>query len=186
MSQDGVTAAFDVILEEISDVEEQLASEGSDAFADKRYDDAVKLSESGKLLLEFRAKLEMLKGEWISGIDVETRKRVTVEPGYTIVPHKKSPKTLLKVVLHDGTIICEPKASDTFVKTIEFFGIEIVKNLSFTINNAPLIDVRAHPKYTTTPSGRYFVMTHSNTKTKYEQLQAIAKRLGKFISVSIV
>ena len=55
MSQEGVTVAFEVILEEMAAVENQLANEGAQAFKSKRYDDATRLSESGKRLLEFRA-----------------------------------------------------------------------------------------------------------------------------------
>jgi hypothetical protein len=186
MSQDGVTVAFEVILEEMAAVENQLANEGGQAFKSKRYDDATRLSESGKRLLEFREKLEKLKSEWTSGIDVETRKRITVEPGYTIAPHTKGAKTVLKVTLPNGKVIQERKASDTFVKTVEFFGIEAVKSLSLITNNAPLIDIKDSPKYITTQSGRYFVMTHSNTQTKLEQLQQIAKKLGKEITIDIV
>ena len=186
MSQDGVSIAFEVILDEMAAVENQLATEGGQAFKSKRYDDATRLSESGKHLLAFREKLEKLKSEWTSGIDVETRKRVNVEPGYTIAPHIKGAKTVIKVTLPNGKIIHEKKAADTFVKTIEFFGIEAVRSLSLTLNNAPLIDTKDSGKYTTSQSGRYFVMTHSNTQAKVEQLQLIAKKLGKSIKVSVV
>ena len=186
MSQDGVSVAFEVILEEMAAVENQLAIEGSQAFKSKRYDDATRLSESGKRLLEFREKLEKLKSEWTSGIDAETRKRVSVEPGYTIASHTRGARTIIKVTLPNGKIIQEQKASETFVKAIEFFGIEAVRALSLTLNNAPIIDIKDSDKYATSQSGRYFVMTHSNTQTKVEQLQLIAKKLGKSISVSVV
>jgi|GEM_PF-2171055 len=60
MNQDGVSNAFDNILQEIEAVENKLTLEGGDAFKNKRYDDATRLSESGKRLQSFREKLELL------------------------------------------------------------------------------------------------------------------------------
>jgi hypothetical protein len=185
MSQDGVSIAFEVILEEMAVVESQLAVEGGQAFKSKRYDDATRLSESGKHLLAFREKLEKLKSEWTSGIDAETRKRVNVEPGYTIAPHTKGAKTNIKVTLANGKVIQNRKAADTFLQVIEFFGIEAVRGLSLTLNNAPLIDTKDSDKYRTSKSGRYYIMTHSNTQTKQELLQSIAKKLGMAINVVV-
>ena len=104
----------------------------------------------------------------------------------TLSTHTRGAKTVIKVTLPNGNIIKERTASETFVKTLEFFGIEAVRALSLTLNNAPLIDTKDSEKYTTFSSGRYFVMTHSNTQTKVGQLQFIAKKLGKSISINVV
>lgn len=186
MSQDGVSIAFEVILEEMAAVESQLAVEGGQAFKSKRYDDATRLSESGKHLLAFQEKLEKLKSEWTSGIDAETRKRVNVEPGYTIASHTKGAKTNIKAMLDNGKVIQNRIAADTFVQVIEFFGIEAVRALSLTLNNAPLIDTKDSDKYPTSKSGRYFIMRHSNTQEKKKLLQSIAQKLGKTIKVDVV
>jgi hypothetical protein len=185
MSQDGVSIAFEVILEEMAAVENQLALEGGQAFKSQRYDDATRLSESGKHLLAFREKLEKLKIEWASGIDAETRKRVNVEPGYTIAPHKKGAKTNLKVTLANGKVIQNRNAADTFVQVIEHLGIEAVRALSLKLNNTLLIDTENRSKYKPLKSGPYFIMTHSNTQAKQKLLQSIAKKLGKDISVVV-
>jgi len=87
MKSDGVSIAFAIIMDEISAVEEQLNQEDINAFKNSKYADAQKLSGSGKALGAFREKLEVLRNEWNSGIDVSTRKRVKVEPGYSIT-HK--------------------------------------------------------------------------------------------------
>ena len=147
MNQDGVSVVFEVILEEIAAVENQLAAEGSLAFHERRYSDADKLSNSGKRLLEFREKLEYLRDEWTSGIDIETRQRVKVEPGYTISPHTKGPRTKIRVTLPGGRVIERPTAAQTFADVIEEMGIEAVRKLNISVSGIPLVDVKQDQKY---------------------------------------
>ena len=63
MKRDGVSVAFEMILEEIQAVEAQLNLEGASAFKESRYKDADRLSATGKQLSEFRGKLEALRKE---------------------------------------------------------------------------------------------------------------------------
>ena len=186
MNQDGVSTAFDVILEEIAAVENQLAAEGASAFRDRRYDRADELSSSGKRLLTFREKLEQLRDEWKSGIDVETRRRVKVEPGYTIAPHSKAPKTGIRVTLATGRVIQRPTAAQTFTDIIEEMGFEAVRKLSLTVSGVPLVDTKQDDKYSQARRGSYYVVTHSNTKTKKDLLEQIGKKLGKPVRIEIV
>ncbi len=111
MKSDGVSTAFAIIMDEIGAVEEQLIQEGINAFKNIKYTDAKKLSESGKALGAFREKLEALRDEWNSGIDVSTRKRVKVEPGYSIKPHSRSAKTILRITMPSGRVIQRPTSA---------------------------------------------------------------------------
>lgn len=181
MNQDGVSAALDLILEEIAAVENQLAAEGAAAFRDKRYDRADKLSQSGKKLLSFREKLDNLTTEWNSGIDAETRRRVKIEP-----VHTKKAKTRLKVTLPSGRVIQERVAAETFVDVIEELGLEDVRELGLTVRGIPLVGTKQSPRYSQTPKGSYWILTHSSTSEKKEQLDQIGKSLGKTLKVEIV
>jgi len=186
MNQDGVSVAFEVILEEIASVENQLATEGASAFRERRYNDADQLSNSGKRLLEFREKLVHLRDEWRSGIDIETRQRVKVEPGYTISPHAKGPKTILRVTLPTGRVIQRPTAAQTFADVIEEMGLEAVRKLNISVSRIPLVDVKKNQKYNQAQRGLYFVITHSNTLDKKGILKQIGERLGKALKIEIV
>lgn len=186
MNQDGVSVAFEVILEEIAAVENQLVAEGASSFRERRYNDADRLSESGKRLLLFREKLEQLREEWKSGIDAETRERVKVEPGYTIAPHTKGPKTGLRVTLPSGRVIQRPTAAQTFSDAIEELGIEAVHKLGLSVSGVPLIDTKQDRKYRQTKRGTYFIITHSNTRAKKELLEQIGSNLGKTLTVDVV
>jgi hypothetical protein len=186
MNQDGVSIAFEVILEEIGAVENQLAAEGSAAFRERRYNDADLLSNSGKKLLQFREKLVQLRDEWRSGIDIETRQRVKVEPGYTISPHSKGPKTILRVTIPNGRVIERPTAAQTFADVIEEMGIEVVRKLNIHVSGIPLVDIKRDQKCNQAKRGSYFINTHSNTISKKNLLKQIGERLGKALRIEIV
>jgi hypothetical protein len=166
MKKDEVSAAFEIILEEMAVVENQLVIEGRTALNDHRYKDVKRLAEAGENLKAFRQKLESLRDEWKTGIDFETRERIKVEPAYTIAPHKKAPKTILKVILPNGQVIQNPVAADTFADTIVALGLEAVGNLNIPVNGVPLVSRTRHEKYNQKQRGAYYIVTHSNTEKK--------------------
>jgi hypothetical protein len=186
MRKDGVTVAFDLILEEMRAVEAQLNSEGANAFRRSQYSEAEKLSAAGKDLTAFREKLEKLAEEWQSSIEVNTRERVTVDPSYTVEPHTKGPKSNIRITLQSGRVIQRPTAAKAFTEVIQVLGLEKVKALGLMVNGIPLVDSAPHPKYGQSKLGSWYVCTHSNTKTKKQQLKAIATALGQDILVEIV
>jgi hypothetical protein len=186
MNRDGVSSAFEMILEETAAVENQLAAEGVSAFRERRYNDADQLSNSGKRLLQFRGKLEGLRDEWKSGIDVETRQRVRVEPGYTIPPHRKGPRTAIRVTLPTGRVVQRPTAAQTFADVILEMGVEAVRKLNVTVSGVPLVDTKEHQKYHQERRGPHFIFTHSSTRVKKDLLERIGKRLGKALTVEVV
>ena len=186
MKSDGVSTAFSIIMDEISAVEKQLNQEGMNAFQKSKYSDAQRLSESGKSLGTFREKLEVLRDEWNSGIDISTRKRVKVESGYTFKPHTKSEKTNLRITMQNGRVIQQPSAAQAMVEAIEEFGIEKVRNLGHTVCGVDLVSKSRHEKYNQNTTGDYFICTHSCTKNKQKLLLEIAESLGQKITVEIV
>lgn len=116
---DGVSIAFDLILEEFAVVEAQLNQEGALAFQLSRYGDADRLSDAGKHVEGFRHKVEALSEEWRSGIDIQTRERVKVRPSYHLRPHKQGLRTNLRVMLGNGQVIPRDSAApaDTEVQS---------------------------------------------------------------------
>lgn len=186
MKRDGVSVAFEMIVEEIESVEAQLNREGASAFHQSRYKDADRLSATGKKLGEFRGKLEALGKEWNAGIDIQTREPVKVEPGYHIAPHVKGPRTNLRITLENGRVIQRPTAAKAMTDAIEAMGVEKVKALGVNINGVPLVGTERDPKYGQTPLGRYLVCTHSSTKSKKENLENVAKRLNQEIKVEVI
>lgn len=186
MKSDGVSTAFAMIMDEIAAVEEQLNQEGINAFKSSKYADAEKLSETGKALGAFREKLEALRNEWSSGIDVLTRKRVKVEPAYRIKPHSKSAKTILRITMPGGLVIQRSTAAQAMVDVIEELGIEKVRDLGLTVSGVDLVSKIRHEKYGQTSAGNYFICTHSNTESKKRLILKIAKSFGQKIKVDIV
>eukprot|EP01155_Anaeramoeba_flamelloides_P019964 Anaeramoba_flamelloidesa576996_10.p1 GENE.a576996_10~~a576996_10.p1 ORF type:complete len:187 (+),score=22.30 a576996_10:140-700(+) len=186
MKSDGVSTAFGIIMEEIGAVEEQLNQEGMKAFKNSEYTDAQRLSEAGKALGAFREKQEALRNEWSSGIDVSTRQRVKVKPGYTIAPHSKSAKTVLRITLNNGHVIQRPTAAQAMADVLEVFGLEKVKALGLTVSGVDLVSTQKHERYGQTKVGQYFVCTHSNNASKKQLLEKVAQSLGQRIVVEIV
>ncbi len=186
MKSDGVSIAFAIIMDEIGAVEEQLNQEGINAFKNSKYADAQKLSGSGKALGVFREKLEVLRNEWNSGIDVSTRKRVKVEPGYSIKSHAKSTKTILRITMQSGRVIQRPTAAQAMADVIKELGIEKVSALGHKVSGVNLVSKSKHEKYGQTVVEDYFICTHSNTESKKKLLLQIAKSLGQKIKVEVV
>ena len=72
-----------------------------------------------------------------------------------------------------------PDTSDTLVKAIEKIGIERAKEVGLICRGVPLIDTVNHPGIRQGESGRYFIVTNSNTTTKIKQLNKIADELDE-------
>lgn len=186
MKSDGVSVAFSLILDEIQVVEAQLNREGATAFSKSQYNDAATISSSGKKLEEFRSKLKNLHSEWSSGIDIKTRERVKIEPGYSIKPHLKGAPTAIKVVLENGCVIQSNTAAQTMADTIEYFGVEHVRDLQIMINGIELVSMFKHSKYGQTRVGKFYVCTHSNNNNKKKMLEQLAKKLNRPLTVKIL
>lgn len=189
MSNDGVTTAFQMILEEVDSVISEVNSQGSAYLRNSDYAKTEDVIAAGKNLASFRSKLEDLKNEWVAGLDEPIRSRVkieTAEVARSIASTSKSARTILVVKFNDGTVIYESKAADTFALTVKKFGLQRVIRLGLRINNFPLVSLQRSDTYSQTAIDNYWVMTHSNTDSKRDQLLKIAAALNEHISVDIV
>lgn len=102
-------------------------------------------------------------------------------------PPKNKNKGLL-VTMPDGEQINHKVSATTFAEVIKKLGIEKVKNLrpELKLNATPLISTFDHPTYDQRKSGQYYIMTHSDTKTKKRFLERIASDLNIQLKVEIV
>jgi len=114
----------------------------------------------------------------------------------TITERPKTPqtrtrasKTLLKVTLSNGETIQEPKALDTFVKTIQCFGIDRVKQIDVKSGLPFINDRQVHNGkknvYAKVSEDCYIDSNHG-TPQKKKLLDKIARQLGKKIKVEII
>lgn len=102
---------------------------------------------------------------------------------------RKDP-TRLEVMFPDGTVICEDKAIDTFVKSLQYIGLKRIAELqSIKQYGHPLVSTQRNES----PRARsvreldgYFIDTRSNTKQKARYLQRIADALRIDIAVDII
>ncbi len=189
MATDGVTIAFELMLDEIASVVSEVNSSGAAHFGNSEYDAAKRLIASAEKLAEFRGRLELLKDEWASGFDEATKEQINLDVEHiarSIASAPKSSKTVLVVKFADGTTIYENKAADSLVKALDRLGLDKVAKLGERVNNWPLVSTEKSPTYIQTPVGGYLVMTHSSTQSKRDLLRRIASALNERITVDIV
>jgi hypothetical protein len=189
MNTDGVTTAFELIIDEIEAVAQQIADLGSDAFKNKDHEKARILAESGENLVTFRERVSALLTDWQAGIDIDTRKRfprntkITKRKRNSTKP--KANKTILKVTLPNGKVIEDQVAANTFADTIKALDVNKVRKLDLKCNGIPLIDSVKHNKYSQIQINELYLITSSSTKYKKEVLENIAEQLGVQISIEI-
>lgn len=100
-----------------------------------------------------------------------------------------APKTGLCVYLPDGSFIQEKKACDTFVKAIQQAGALKVRELGYKFCHVPLVSNTIDAKYGRAqhPVGNgLYVLTHSSTAAKKQQLDRISKALHLGWKVEII
>jgi len=99
---------------------------------------------------------------------------------------QRAPRTRLMVKFQDGSVICDPKAANTFALALNKLGLDRVRQLGKRVSGIPLISTQKHDSYTQYQFGNDYVATHSSTKFKKEMLEIVAKELGVQVSVEIV
>jgi hypothetical protein len=105
----------------------------------------------------------------------------------TISPHSKSSKTTLSIKFPDGKIISHRFAYHTLVDTIKVVGHEKVKKLNIICCGVPLVSETKDDFYTQHELTKgVYIMTHSSTRTKKDQLDEISKKLGLGLKTEIV
>ena len=91
----------------------------------------------------------------------------------------------LFVTMPNGKVVNHSRSVDTFVEVIEKLGVERVRDLNkkYII---PLISTSKDPTYGQRKSGRYYIMTNTDTKTKRRLLEEIAAALDETLKIEIV
>ena len=121
-------------------------------------------------------------------VPIDTKKMALAErESFTISPHGKSAKTLLSVKFSDGKTISHRFAYQTMVDAIKQIGHEKVKALNIICCGVSLVTNQRDDFYTQHELTKgVYVMTHSSTKTKKEQLDEISRRLNLGLKIEIV
>ena len=90
MDNDGVHTAFDLILEEIGSVSNELKKEAKRLVDKDDYDAVSKLMGTGKHLDSFQLKVKALQKEWVTAFDPDTRSRTHYESAEIETPSSMS------------------------------------------------------------------------------------------------
>ena len=112
-----------------------------------------------------------------------------IEPSIESSGRKKGDS--MRVTMGDGTIINHRSVADTFIETIEIFGIEDVLELELGGDKQPLIK-RKDPgdppgrDRKSDSSGHYSIYVVADTPQKKRILEQIADRLGRQLTVELV
>lgn len=190
MKNDCVTTAFEIILEEIDSVVVEVNLQGANFLKNNDYTKAKALIETGTKLHAFHDKLELLKQEWISGLDEPTRRQVNIETNATtrsVSSGSKAPKTGLVVTTKDGIVISGTNASEIFAKTIKKLGFQKVIELDEKVYGFPLVSSsKSLTDYSQTEIDGYFVMTHLSNEDKQKRLLRISSVLNEKLDVKII
>ena len=189
MSNDSVSVAFQLIIEEIDGIISEINEQGAGFMRNSQYGNTELSIASGKKLADFRVKLEKLMGEWTSGLDETTRKQIIIQPeqvARTFAATERTRRTVLIVKFPDNSVIYEAKAAETFSKALKKIGLPQISNLGIRVNNHPLVSKTRSANYTQTEIDGHLIMTHSSTAAKRDILLEIANKLNISISVDVV
>ena len=100
--------------------------------------------------------------------------------------------TKLTVKFPDGTIIKEPKASDTLVKVVKKIGVEKVRSVvekeNLVFCHVPVISNRRDSKYGSSQKdlgSGWLLITHSNNRMKKSFLDKVSEKLNLRLIVKI-
>lgn len=100
--------------------------------------------------------------------------------------------TKLIVKFPDGTVIAEPKATDTFVKTVKKIGVSKVRNIvekeNLVFCRVPVISNRRDSKYGKSQKdlgNGWLLITHSNNPMKKTFLDRVSQELNLGLKVTI-
>ncbi len=99
---------------------------------------------------------------------------------------QNTPQKRLVVTMSNGEVIDHNTAATTFAEVIEKLGIERVRDLKHKVGRLPLISTSKDPILGQRKSGRYYIMTNTNTKKKKAILEKIASELDERLKVEIV
>lgn len=102
------------------------------------------------------------------------------------IQRKKAPHTKLKVTFPDGRIINEHIAVNTFIKTIQEFGLDKVKQLGINVVSDTAINGDLKKSFKQIINTPFYINDNNSTEVKKELLERISKMLRMEITVEIV
>ena len=134
-----------------------------------------------------REKLASLAKE-LSSLAKEINSQLRSERSSKTIRGGRRPAKQLRVSFPDGTVICESNATDTFVRSIQYIGLERVANLrTIRVNKHPIVSViRSELSRGFRELDGYFVETHISTKDKARYLQRIVDALRIDVTVDVI
>ncbi len=103
--------------------------------------------------------------------------------------HKKAGKTNLKVRFPDGSVIENRFAKDTFLQVVQKIGIEKVRSVGVVQCGVPLISNTIDNIYGNAQvdvSEGWYLITHSSTGQKRQQIEKISEALNLGLTVEII
>lgn len=103
-------------------------------------------------------------------------------------PGGRSPAKKLRVTFPDGTVVFDNKAVETFLKSIEYIGLDRVSKLqSPTRFGHPIVSPQRNENAMQVRElDGYFIETHSDTKQKARWIREIARTLRIAIEVELI
>ena len=105
MIKDGVSIAFELILDELGSVISDINNDGAQALHVGNYDVAQNLIETGKGLFKFQEKVHALQREWTNSFDENAHNRVQSDliAGHVIYQTNDSASVLNLFMNYGGT-----------------------------------------------------------------------------------
>jgi hypothetical protein len=183
MEKDTIGIAFEILIDEIESIEEDLRIQAAEYVRAGDLTSAKQKIKTIEGIEPFINKITDLHEEWKSGLDTETKNPFKIE--HINTPPRRAARTGLVVKLPNGTLIKEQTAAETFALTIKHIGLEKVAALKKVINNWPLISPEKHPTYSQQRINNVYIMTHTGTSAKKALLEEIANDLKIKLDISI-
>ncbi|MCC8087740.1 MAG: hypothetical protein LIO79_00475 [Rikenellaceae bacterium] len=124
--------------------------------------------------------MNLIKGTSITDFDLVNNKKLEIPPN-SMPEGKKKKMYILKVTFPNGDIVQDRVVAKTFVRVIEYAGVEKVLTMGITMSNVNLISATIVTKYAACqkPIGNgLYVMTGCSTETKLKIIQQISDTLG--------
>lgn len=99
----------------------------------------------------------------------------------------KSAKTNLRVTLFDGKVIENKFAYETLYEVVKYAGVENVRSLGIIQCGVPLISTTIDDFYNQKEISKgYYLITHSSTGQKRQQIEKISSALNLNLKVEIL
>jgi len=136
---------------------------------------------------EEKRKLTDLANE-LSSLAKNIKRQLKGMRGSKTTSDRKAPPKGLRITFPDGMVFCENKATDTFVKTIQYAGLKRVSELqSIRALGHPLVSTQKNESAGNVRElDGYYIETRSSTEAKAKHIRDIASNLNIDIMVNII